>query len=139
VSGTFSALRELAGDAAFALREKFRGVPLSTRWDGIDRVGRLESDGPDAVAPIPGDDVRAALDEMSDADLYGIAATVIKGWTPILLKTHHTATDVDILIDALRDRSAQFAAIDAHAESPRLDTHDLHTAIRMFENRPTRK
>lgn len=62
---------------------------------------------------IPREDVRRALDSRTDAELFAIAATVIEGWIPILLPDHVAAmTDVHLLVAALRDRAAQFEAVE---------------------------
>lgn len=125
--GAIESLATLAGDALSAV-----GAKLRTRREGFsdyeagdyllssafekceairaDMAGRMESDGPDQTWPqtwpIPQPDVREALDELPDSKLLNLAATILVG-------TARCLTDVDVLVDVLRDRAAQFAAIEA--------------------------
>lgn len=81
--------------------------------------------------PISRDTARRALDSRTDAELFGIAATVIEGWIPILLPEHVAAmTDVDLLVETLRDRAAMFEAIDRDAAKPFLTEADLTAHLR---------
>lgn len=123
------ALGALAGDALIAA-----GVVLVERCDQsgpphyFDTFGRMESDAADVIAPtptIPPSDVRSALDELPDSQLINVAATVIAGWKPILLHTLTDLTDIDVLIAALSDRAAQFAAVEHDAAEPFLTTAHL--------------
>lgn len=71
------------------------------------RGGAMECDGPDqtqAVRPIWLDTARTAgFAQLDDSILLELAADVIDGWTP---------PRVDLLAEALRDRAAQFAAVE---------------------------
>ncbi|GFG65782.1 hypothetical protein MKUB_32720 [Mycobacterium kubicae] len=84
----------------------------------ITGTGRMEFDGPDAAAPIAVAEVRSALHELPDSELFGVAARVIEAWAPLMLPTVRAATDVDVLIDALRDRAVQFEAVERDADEP---------------------
>lgn len=135
--GALESLRALAGDALTAAK-----VALRTSCTGFydyheafpDAAGRMESDGPDQAAPtptIPRGDVRSALAEQSDSSLIAIAADVIHGWTPLLLKTSRDVSGADLLVEALRDRAAQFAAVEdkaAELAAARLGAHLTRSA-----------
>lgn len=121
--GAIEGLCTIAGDALVAI-----GTTLRTRREGFSDYeagdyllgsGRMESDGPDTAAPV---DYRVrALAELPDSELIRIAATIIAGWKPLLLETTSAVTlgaDVDVLVEALRDRAAQFAAIEVDAPAP---------------------
>lgn len=104
----------LTGDALVAV-----AAALRTRREGFSDYEA----GDFLIAPtttplIPRETVRSALDELSDSKLLTIAANLIDSWAPILLKTTRRATDVDLLVAALRDRASQFAAIEADADRP---------------------
>lgn len=134
-------MRQLFGDALIALGELVRGGSANVDvWAGEYAVsaGRMESDGPDLTKPIPRDEVRCALDELPDSQLLNIAATVLGGWKPILLSTAASAlTDVDVLIEALRDRAAQFRAVEDDAREPWLSTTHLGAHLtRSAQSRP---
>lgn len=129
----------LAGDAlgaaGAALRTRREGFADYEAGDFLLAGGRMESDGPDQTDPIPTSEVRSAFDELPDSRLLNIAATVIAGWKPILLKTTGDLTDVDVLVDALRDRAAQFAAVELDADEPfpspaHLSAHLTHSPRR---------
>lgn len=136
MTGTVAGLRVLLGDALIAAGIAVRGDVADT-FDG--QYGRMECEGPDAAdtyipaefrippawAPIPLTDVRAALDELPDSSLLSIAATIIAGWKPILLKTTGDHTDVDVLIDVLHDRATQFRAVERDANTPLLTVDHL--------------
>lgn len=94
-----------------------REAMLAETNEYAEELARMECDGADAS---PAMDVRRKLFELPDSTLIGIAATIIEGWTPILLKQSADLTDVDLLIAALRDRSAQFAVLEADADEPYL-------------------
>ena len=129
-------IRELAGDAIVAIGYKIRGgLPnLLTTPDFDDTVkvhepdygwhvpfhtGAMESDGPQLAWGINRGEIRSALDELSDSKLLNIAATIIAGWKPLLLSVEAAAlTDVDLLVQALRDRAAQFRAVEDDADEP---------------------
>jgi hypothetical protein len=122
-------IRRLLGEALIAAGEKISGTDSRDVWPGEYAIaaGRFESDGPDLAAPIPLDEVRCALDELPDSKLLRIAATIIAGWKPILLSTAVAAlTDVDVLVQALRDRANQFEAVEADADKPFL-TYPTYT------------
>lgn len=74
--GVAASLRVLVGDALIAVGEAIRPDYARDR----DRARPLQS-----FEPIPRSEARAALDELTDSHLLNIAATVIAGWTPILL------------------------------------------------------
>lgn len=85
----------------------------------------MECDGPmlswPEPPPVTQADVRQALDETSDATLFGICATIIEGWKPILFKSNagiEASVDVDVLVQALRDRRDQFAAVERDVDEP---------------------
>lgn len=123
-------LRTLAGDALIAAGEKLHGGLANVDvagciGDGCPRGANgcfLCSEVPPpfvryttapAIAPA---EVRAAIDELPDSKLLNIAAQIIAGWKPILLSAEAGAlTDVDVLVDALRDRAARFAAAEVDA------------------------
>lgn len=66
--------------------------------------GAMECDGPDQTRPVPVDTAsRESLHKLDDSILLELAADVIDGWTPLR---------VDLLVEALRDRSAQFAGVE---------------------------
>lgn len=120
-------IRELIGDALIAAGEKIRGGAPNVDLD-LPAEGGWESEGLLLAEPfhryttvpaITPDVVRSALDDLSDSKLLRIAATIIAGWKPILLSTAVAAlTDVDLLVQALRDRADQFEAVEADADAP---------------------
>lgn len=135
-----SSVRVLAGDALIALGETIRGRRV--RFAGIEPADydvNYQRHDPAAgwTAPAPlrtyttgaaitPDVVRSALDELPDSQLIAIAATIIAGWKPILLPTSTAAlTDVDVLVAALRDRAAQFRAVEHDADEPFLTRANL--------------
>ena len=84
-----------------------------------------ECDGPELSWPAPPkvttEEVRAALDDLSDSTLFGICASIIEGWKPILFTSEagrEAAVDVDVLVQALRDRRDQFKAVEL--DTPRM-------------------
>ncbi|ACR77567.1 hypothetical protein PBI_SCHIEBEL_35 [Mycobacterium phage Schiebel] len=119
MKGTLGALCGLAGDAliavGFALREHDRGF---SDYEAGDFLTPAEPPAPADDLSIPLGDVRAALDDLSDSKLLNIAATIIAGWKPILLKTTGDLTDVDVLVDALRDRATQYAVVESDDVPP---------------------
>lgn len=121
-------LATIVGDALSAF-----GSALRTRREGFSEyeagafllggdcsLGRMESDGPDASSPAPilPADVRVELAELPDSQLIDLAAHIIAGWTPLLLRTTGDLTDVDVFVATLRDRAAQFAAVEADLDRP---------------------
>lgn len=97
--GAVEAVRVLAGDAMIAAGHAIRGgLPNAADWPAGDTAPSM-----------PRGEVRSALHDLPDSRLIGIAAAVIAGWAPILLVSN-PETNVDLLIDALRDRRDQFAA-----------------------------
>lgn len=133
MSSTVRSLRVLAGDALIAVGEKVRGRRV--RFEGIEPADwapdfqrHTARAGWTAPAPlqryttapsIAPAEIRSALDELPDSTLIFIAATVIAGWKPILLSSAAAAmTDVDLLIDTLRDRATQFRVVEADADRP---------------------
>ncbi|AHJ86583.1 hypothetical protein Jolie2_33 [Mycobacterium phage Jolie2] len=113
MSSAIAAWRELAGDALIAVGEKVRGA--GEDWPANYYEPQLTG-GP---ARITKPQIRSALDELSDSKLLRIAAKVIAGWRPLLVRDHVAAlTDVDLLIEVLRDRADQFEAV----ENPLLTT-----------------
>jgi hypothetical protein len=113
-------LLSLIGDGLSAA-----GAALRTR-----RVGFSDYEAGDYLIPtaasatIPEGVVRSAINDLPDSTLLGVAATVIDGWKPILLKTSADVTDVDVLVDALRYRASQFRAVEHDADAPFLSpTH----------------
>jgi hypothetical protein len=117
--GTLGALCGLAGDTLIAigtaLRERDRRF---TDYEAGDYLAPVEPSAPADDLSIPLRDVRVALDDLSDSKLLNIAATIIAGWKPILLKTADGPTDVDVLVDALRDRATQYAVVEFDGDSP---------------------
>ena len=115
-----SSVRVLAGDALIALGEKVRGA--GETWPASYYEPQLTG-GP---AKITKPQIRSALDELPDSKLLRIAATIIAGWRPLLVRDHVAAlTDVDLLIETLRDRATQFEAIESDAAKPFLTTANL--------------
>lgn len=113
MSGTLESLRALAGDALIAAGEAVRGA--AEVWPAEYTPAAPVT--PDAI---PRDEVCAALAELDDSQLVTIAATIIAGWKPILLKTTGHLTDVDALVEELRARAAIFAAVERDADEPHL-------------------
>ncbi|AKF14895.1 hypothetical protein AVT46_gp34 [Mycobacterium phage MOOREtheMARYer] len=120
-------LRVLVGDALIAAGEAIQGgLPSIPEFD--PNYQRHTAAGWTAPAPlqtyttgesIAPDVVRSALDDLPDSKLLRIAATIITGWKPILLSSAAAAlTDVDLFIQALRDRADQFEAVERDADSP---------------------
>lgn len=152
-------LRALAGDALIAAGELVRGAPV--RFPGITPAdydptvkvheygygwhapfkhhtdeGAMEADGPMLSWPAPPivteAEVRAALDDLDDSTLFGICATIIEGWKPILFTSHagrEASVDVDTLVTVLRDRRDQFRAVERDASEPFLTPHHLDAHI----------
>lgn len=149
MTGTLRAFRDLAGDALVAIGEVVRGGSANVDVDFDDTIkrhtqaagwqapirtgGAMESDGPLLSWPapaIPRAEVRSALDDLSDSKLLNVAATVIAGWKPILLSTEAAAlTDVDLLVEALRDRAAQFQAVEHDAGEAWQSPDHLHAQL----------
>lgn len=113
----FEKLARMIGGVLPARREGFSDYEAGDfLLSGDDvRAGRMASDGPDQAdpTPVPRADVRSALDELPDSKLLNLAATIIAG-------TARCLSDVDVLVDALRDRAAQFAAIEEPSSTPAL-------------------
>ena len=118
-------IRLLLGDALIAVGEKIRGGLPNV--DHGHLAGAWESDGPLLTQPqlvggpalITPAQVGEALDELPDSQLLNIAATIIAGWKPLLITSEFgraAAPDVDVLIDILRDRAAQFRAVEDDAD-----------------------
>lgn len=105
IASRVKALRALAGDALVAIGEAVRG-------------GSATLSVTTPVASIPSGEIRSALDELDDSQLLNVAALIIAGWKPLLLKTAGDLTDVDVLVEALCDRASQFAAFKDVAERP---------------------
>lgn len=107
---TLRSLRELGGDALIAIGEKLGGYPGRTFPTPAPWVPAVDANPVTryvtAAKLDPRETRSALLDELSDSGLLTIAATVIAGWKP---------TDVDVLVDALRDRAAQFSAAETEA------------------------
>jgi hypothetical protein len=111
-------LRSLAGDALVAVADAFR-----RRREGFaDYEAGDYLMGPVAGADwlpsrIPPADVQAAVADLSDSGLFGVVATILEGWKPLLLRTSpDAAAHVDLLIAELRDRADQFRALETDDE-----------------------
>lgn len=111
MSSTLDGLRALAGDALIAIGEIVRGESRDLELFPVPHRSDLPEE-----AQIPTREVAVALDGLPDSELLGIAAKVIEGWTPILLRTTRTSTNVDALVATLRDRAAQFEAAEYGVE-----------------------
>lgn len=113
MTSSFRAFRELAGDAVIAVGTKLRGA--GETWPATYYEPQLTG-GP---AKITKPQIRSALDALPDSKLLRIAATIIAGWRPLLVRDHVAAlTDVDLLIETLRDRANQFEAVERDADRP---------------------
>lgn len=117
---TIASLRELAGDALIAVgllvrgrRRPELGLIPGAPWRERGVVPNVYT------APIPRVHIREALDDMPDSTLIGLAASLIAGWSPILIRRELLdMTDVDLLIDVLRDRATQFRVVEADSDNP---------------------
>lgn len=131
--GTWNGLRALAGDALIAVGATMRGDgdEFSEREaaEFLLASGRMESDGPDATAPVPGT-VGAELADLPDLQLIRMAAQILRGWIPILLATQAGTTDVEAFVAELEDRAAQFAVVEADAVQPFLTPAHLTDSLR---------
>lgn len=132
MTSSVRAFRSLVGDALIAAGVLVRGNRTKL---GIDET--LPWADPRYIlpafksSPIPRDTIRSALDELPDSKLLRIAATIIAGWRPLLVRDHVAAlTDVDLLIETLRDRATQFEAIESDAAKPFLTTANLLETLR---------
>lgn len=97
-------LLTLVGDALSAA-----GAALRSRREGFsERQAGAYLIPAEQMPRIPLDEVRAVFDELPDSTLIRIGASIIAGWKPIVLKATDDPTDVDVLVDALRDRATQF-------------------------------
>lgn len=126
--GPSRALRALIGDALIAAGETVQGgapnVDLDLPVVEVQDVhGAMECDGPLlawSATPTPdlsNEVVRAAVDDLSDSELLRIAANIIDSYRP--------AGGDSILSEALRDRAAQFEAIERDAHEPFLTRQHL--------------
>lgn len=125
-----SGLHGLSGDALIAfgealgrLGEAVRGGAPNVDLDLPHADPAMECDGPllswPAPPPVTPAEVRAALDELSDSTLFGICATIIEGWKPLLFTSdvgREASADVDVLVQTLRDRRDQFHAVEHDAD-----------------------
>lgn len=106
IRDAIEAIRVLAGDALIATGELIRGGSENVDvWPDDFLAGAMECDGPDSTKPIPVDEIRAALDSLPDSELLGVAATLLAGFNG--QPYPHVPNAV---VDALRDRAAQFEA-----------------------------
>lgn len=115
--GVWNGMRALAGDALVAA-----GTKLSEQRGTFDEHqaaeflaagGRMESDGPDEPP--------AYVDSITDSELLRTAAHIISGWKPLLLRgagTEYSVDELDEFIVLLRDRAAQFAALEVDDTDP---------------------
>ena len=135
---SLAAFRALTGDALIALGDWIGGgSPNFDGWTSTDHLlGGMESDGPDLTkpAPIPLSEVRSAVADLPDSQLLRVAATVIEGWTPLLLAVTRDATDADVLVETLRDRAAQFEAVETDVERP-IHAHPCADLLRSVQSR----
>lgn len=106
-------LLTLAGETLSAA-----GAALRSRREGFSEQAAGDYLVPAEQMPrIPLDEVRAVLDELPDSTVITIAASIIAGWKPILLKATADLTDVDVLLDVMRDRATQYRIAES-AEVP---------------------
>lgn len=118
--GPFDVLESLltiAGDAFTAistsLRERRTGFSDAEAGDFLAGLSERTDTAPmPAVSPAT---LGFELDALPDSALLRMAAHVIEGWKPILILRDEAlaATDLDEFLAVLRDRAAQFDAVEA--------------------------
>lgn len=135
-------IRQLIGEALIAAGEAVRGGAPNVDLDLPHAEPAMECDGPllslPAPPPVTQAEVMAALDELSDSMLFGICATIIEGWKPLLFTSdvgREASADVDVLVQQLRDRRDQFHAVEHDADAPFLTPVQLNEHLSQSRDR----